>query len=340
MLSADPDLVDDIRRRVVASGSDADVASSALIARGRWLHAPLVLVGDDLADDPDIALLPRRAGVVVATRDPALSRPWQLAVTLSADSVVDLSASPTALLDRLTSLDTTRARVIGVIGGRGGAGASVLAALLAMAAGAADLDAVLVDADPGSAGLDLMLGVEDAPGTRWHDLADLGAPVPPDRLRATLVRGPGCDVLSVGRAPGEAIPLKSAPVVLDSIALGCAVAVVDLPRSRPDVVELLAPRCDVVLVVVTPDVRAATSAARTAAMVAPCLDVRLVIRRDRGGGLDAEQISDWLSLPIAAELPFDSGLVATIDRGDPPGFGRRSRVRQVAHLLLESVLQR
>ena len=63
--------------------------------------------------------------------------------------------------------DGRRGAVIAVIGGRGGAGASVFATALAQSAP----DALLIDADPWSGGIDLVLGTESETGLRWPDLA-------------------------------------------------------------------------------------------------------------------------------------------------------------------------
>ncbi|RRQ01660.1 hypothetical protein CXF41_03440 [Corynebacterium bovis] len=69
---------------------------------------------------------------------------------------------------------------VGVTGAVGGAGTSVFAAALAtvLAEGAED-PPVLVDGDPRPPGLDVVLGVEDAPGWRLPELVGAGAGVRP-----------------------------------------------------------------------------------------------------------------------------------------------------------------
>ena len=56
--------------------------------------------------------------------------------------------------------------VLAVVGGSGGVGASTFAAALATAAA----PATLIDLDPVSGGIDVLLGIEDVPGARWSGL--------------------------------------------------------------------------------------------------------------------------------------------------------------------------
>src|SRR5207244_4254134 len=91
-------------------------------------------------------------------------------------------------------------RVVGVIGGCGGAGATLLAASLALAAARRPAGAMLIDLDPFGGGIDLLLGLEDRPGLRWPDLADIGSRVSPEALHGVLPRLRGLPVLSCGRS--------------------------------------------------------------------------------------------------------------------------------------------
>ena len=74
------------------------------------------------------------------------------------------------VLELARLLRVGEAPVVAVSGSVGGAGASTLAFLVADALGETGMDSVLLDASPGSTGVDVALGVERVAGTRMADL--------------------------------------------------------------------------------------------------------------------------------------------------------------------------
>ena len=95
---------------------------------------------------------------------------WKLAVHVGAANAFIIPAELKPLLSELgnqsvTRQSTDRYPVIAVTSSVGGAGASTLAASVALHM-AADVPTVLIDADPQSAGIDLLLGCELCPGDR------------------------------------------------------------------------------------------------------------------------------------------------------------------------------
>lgn len=74
------------------------------------------------------------------------------------------------VLELARLLSVGEAPVVAVSGSAGGAGASTLAFLVADALGETGMDSVLLDASPGSTGVDVALGVERVAGTRMADL--------------------------------------------------------------------------------------------------------------------------------------------------------------------------
>ncbi|WP_426716289.1 hypothetical protein ACEN19_07920 [Corynebacterium auriscanis] len=74
------------------------------------------------------------------------------------------------VLELTRLLSVGEAPVVAVSGSVGGAGASTLAFLVADALGETGMDSVLLDASPGSTGVDVALGVERVAGTRMADL--------------------------------------------------------------------------------------------------------------------------------------------------------------------------
>lgn len=343
LLTRDPLLLDDVRRLAVVAGVEPDVAASLGECRRLWAAASTVVVGDDLAGEAAAAGLPRRPDVVVATLSSDDDVPWRSALELGAEHVVALPAGERFLVDRLASGGRgrlPRATVVGVVGGSGGAGASVLASALAVAGARLGLGPVLVDADPGSGGLDLVLGAEEVAGARWCDLAAVTGLLSPDTLRAALPSAHGVAVLSVDRESPEPLPISAVPAVVDSTTTAYDLVLLDLPRARADLLEVLVPRCDVVLLVVTADVRGASAALRPAGLLRQRAATRLAVRHVPQAGLDPDEIGSWLDLDVALELPHDRGLAAALDRGDPPGLQPRSRLARACHDLVASLDRR
>lgn len=341
LLSRDPVLVEEVGRLAAVADLDPRVLPSAGEARRWWASAPYVLLGADLLDDAGAARLARRPGVLVLTRESLDAPRWRAAFELGAEEVLHLPLDEGAVVTRLLGSPgpgAARARVVGVVGGSGGAGASVLSVALALAGARSGLSPVLVDLDPCGGGLDLALGSEGHAGARWSDLATLASPVPAATLLDALPAAHGVRVLAPSRGGPDAIPPAAVPAVLDSLLQGPAFVVVDLPRTADDLRAAVAARCDVVLLVVTSDVRGAAAAMATAATLLDVADLRMVMRPTAGGALDAEEVAGWLELPLAAELPHEPRLTASLDQGEPPGLAPRSRLARVCAELLESVV--
>ncbi|MFN8168319.1 MAG: septum site-determining protein Ssd [Candidatus Nanopelagicales bacterium] len=341
LLSRDPDLLDDVGRLAAVADVDPRVLPSVAEARRWWGSATHVLLGADLLDDAGTSRLARRPGVVVLTRADPGPGLWRAALDVGAEEVVHLPRDEGALVTRLLAAPGDggpRARVVGVVGGSGGAGASVLAVALALAGARLGLGPVLVDLDPCGGGIDLALGCEGETGARWPDLAALSSPVPAATLLDALPAAHGVRLLAPLRGGPDEIAPASVPAVLDSLADGPGLVVLDLPRAADDLRATAVARCDVVLLVVTSDVRGSAAGRATCATLAEAGDLRLVVRAQPGCELDAEEVAGWLGLPLAAELAHDPRLTASVDRGDPPGLAPRSRLARVGAALLGSLL--
>ena len=145
-------------------------------------------------------------------------------MTLPADEG-DLVA---ALSDAVESRrdDGRRGAVVAVMAGRGGAGASLFATALAHAAP----DALLVDADPWSGGIDLVVGSEEETGLRWPDLALESGRIDIAALRQALPGRDGLSVLSSVRAGNDIEPGPLAAVI-EAGRRGGTTVVCDLPTA-------------------------------------------------------------------------------------------------------------
>jgi secretion/DNA translocation related CpaE-like protein len=341
LLSRDPDLVDDVTRLAAVAGTDPRVVRSPAEARRWWTAAPVLLVGADLLPEAVPAGLPRRRGLVVVTRDEPTVPMWHAALDLGADEVVRLPDDDAPLVSLLVAGSRparARATVVGVVGGCGGAGASVLAVSLALAGVRLGSATVLIDLDPRGGGLDLALGVEDVPGARWPDLAGVTGPVPAGTVVPALPTAQGLAVLAPARGgAAAAIPVDAVPAVLDAVTAEASVVVLDLPRADEAITAAALARADLLLVVVTPDVRGSAAAQAMCAAVRERCDTRAVVRRIPGADLDAQAVADWLAVPLAAEIAHDPRLTAALDRGDPPGRSGRSRLGRVAEALVGSL---
>jgi uncharacterized protein YjlB len=135
--------------------------------------------------------------------------------------------------------------------------------------------------------------------------------------------------------------------VVGSLRRAVEVLVVDLPRATVSLGgpgEGAAPAlqaCDVVVLVVPAQLRAAAAAARVVgAVAAEVADVRLVVRGPAPGDLRAEHVAAAVGLPLTADLPAEPGLAASLERGIVPGRSRRSPLGRLARALLDDVVPR
>ena len=220
--------------------------------------------------------------------------------------------------------DGPRGAVVAVVAGRGGAGASVFATALAHTASELT-DALLIDADPWSGGIDLLLGIEADSGLRWPDLMLQGGRLNYAALRDALPRQRGVSVLSGGRGGGD---IDAAPLgaVVDAGSRGGATVVCDVPRRSTAAAETALESADLVIVVAPADVRscaAAEGVARWVSSVNP--NAGVVVRGPAPGGLRSRDVAEMVGLPLLAAMRPQAGLAETLERG-----GLRLRRRQPA----------
>jgi secretion/DNA translocation related CpaE-like protein len=327
LVTADPDLLDDVLRLGAAAGVDVEVAHDPLGARVGWSTAALVLVGDDVSVAVGRASMRRRSGVVLVGRDLDAGDIWKRAVAVGAEHVALLPEAESWLIARMAdSVDECSARglTIAVVGGRGGAGASTLAAALAITAMRGGRRVMLVDADPYGGGADLLFGGEHAAGLRWSDIAGANGRIGGEELHAALPNVGELAVLSCDR--GDPLDLRADAMtsVLAAAARTCDLVVADLPRHFDDAVGVVLKASDLVLLVVPAEVRAVAAAAQIASELTKVTDdVRVVVRAPAPGGLTALDVATALGLPLAGHLKAEPGIGASLERGEAPaGQGR------------------
>jgi len=218
-----------------------------------------------------------------------------------------------------------RALVVGVVGARGGAGASTLAAAVA-ARFARRTATALVDLDRSSAGVDVLLALEESDGVRWPDLTAARGDVDGAQVLALLPRWGPCAVLSADRyRPGLPDPGVLADV-LHALAGVCGVVVLDLERVGVVTGDSFAPVCDAVVVVAPRDLRSVAGLlALRAPLVAHGAFVGLVTTGPSPGGLGHDELAQAIDLPVLARLGVDRRTAAATERGGVPLTGAVAR---------------
>lgn len=328
LVTADSQTVEDVLRLAAAAAVDVHLATDPESARARWGVAPLVLVGADVASALTRARLPRRPDVVLVSGRP-LATDWEAAVALGAEHVASFPDGERWLIDRLTDCGEGRSRdgaVVAVMGCGGGSGASTLAAALALAASTRDMHALLVDADPLGGGLDLLLGIESAPGARWADLSESRGRISAVTLEQNLPHVGNVGVLSWGRVGSSMLPTEAVATVLDAAQRAADLVIVDLPRVLDETTDLVLARARETVLTCSAHVRPVAAASGLVDRIsARCVSVRVVMRADRRG-LDVDAVAEALPDVAVTDVPYWEQLARRADAGEgltvSGGYGR------------------
>jgi secretion/DNA translocation related CpaE-like protein len=274
------------------------------------------------------------------SRGEPLPADWQAAIAVGAEHVMTLPADEADLVAALSDAAESggagedRGPVVAVMGGRGGSGASLFATALAQSA----RNALLVDADPWSGGIDLVVGTEEKPGLRWPDLALEHGRLDSAALRQALPRLNGLSVLSSVRSGNEVEPGPLAAVI-DAGRRGGATVVCDLPRRLTRSVEFAVDAADLVVLVTTADVggcAATTAVASALGAINP--NVGLVVRGPSPAGLRSVDVARTVGLPLLAAMRPQPSLAGMLERGGLR-LGRRSPLATAARRVLAVLAQ-
>jgi secretion/DNA translocation related CpaE-like protein len=339
VVTADPELLDDLLRLAAAGGTEVAVAADPPAARARYATAPLVVIGADQVAACLRARLPRRPRLFVVGRRELAAEVWEAGYLLAAENICTVPAGEPWLVDRFAErLDRPFGRVVAVIGGRGGAGASILAGGLAVTAVAAGHRTLLVDADPLGGGLDLLLGWEQVDGLRWSALNEAGGRVDAPALLQALPHRGDLVLLSFARDEAPAVPGEAMAATLDAGRRGRDVIVVDLPRQLDDAAVLALQAADRAVLIVPAELRAAASAARVARMVAVHRDdLALVVRGPAPGRLKAREVAAALGLPLAGSLRPEPAMCQALERGEAPAAAGKGPLAELCRRLIDDL---
>lgn len=316
VLVSDPVLRADIDRVAAAAGIPV-VHAAELSSRKVWTAAAAVLVDDPAASRCAGLALPRRERVVLVRHAQPAAEHWRAAMSIGATHLVTLpeqDAELVVLLSEAADATTNTGRrgdAVAVIGGRGGAGASTFAAAVALGAA----EALLVDVDPWSGGVDLLVGAEHAAGVRWPDLALRGGRVSYDAVRDALPHRDSVTVLANGRT-GVDIDAPALDAVVEAARRAGTTVVCDVPRRSTAAAETAVDAADLVVVVATAEVRTCASATAMAAWLTGINpNVGVVVRGPAPGGLRAAEVAAAIGLPLLATMRPQPGLATALERG-------------------------
>lgn len=302
------------------AGIEPDVAPDPSSARRHWSEASVVLIDASLVEAVATASLPRRQGVIVVGDDLDDAEVWRRALQVGASHVVFLPDAEHWLISTMAAaaVGVRSGDVIAFVGACGGVGASTAAAMLALHTQRVGRSVALVDVDPRSARLDLLLGVEEEPGARWPELAGSTGYIDPDSLLAALPVAHEVPLLTWDDDVRD-VPATAMTAAVTALAARREVVVLDLGRAQGEAAQPLLAMSSVVVMVVPARVRAVAGARRMLPVLASASDrLYLAVRLPSPGGLDPVDIQSSLGLPLLGEIQHDARRAEHEEHGLPP----------------------
>ncbi|MFC7612517.1 septum site-determining protein Ssd [Actinokineospora soli] len=268
----------------------------------RPLDRPTPRPGRRPGDDPRP---PRRDGVLVLHPGTPSTAFLSAAFDAGATRVVCLPDDTPwlsgALADAAESTPGRTGPVIAVVGGSGGAGASIFATTLALTSINAGTPALLIDCDPLSGGLDLVLGTESKEGLRWPDIPTTTGRVSATKLKQALPgrakNGTRLTLLS-GTHTGEGPAPDAVEAVIAAGRRTGDTVICDLPRHPTPAMRTALSAANLVAVVVQADVRSCAAAHRiTTDLRHHGVRLGVVVRGPSPSKLSPQEIAQTLATP-------------------------------------------
>ena len=334
---ADSELLDQVLAITAVVGVEPLVLGDVGLLRQHWSSASMVLLGVDQAARAGAMGLPRRTEVYLITEEQTShqAQPWSIHLGAA---VVTLPSSASWLSDALANVGVIgrgTGRLVCVVGGSGGVGVSTLAAGLAFVAARTERT-MLIDADPLSGGLDLLLGAERTPGWRWPRLATARGHL--GDLTGQLPSVDGMDVLSMarGESPRGWVPhAEQLKAVLLSALRSHEIAIIDLGRALGAAISEALRQAELAVLVVRDDIRGIAAGREVVHhLEAECDHLGVVVRHSKSHFLEPKLVADGVGLPLLGSFPEDPALALAAERGDPPGRSLRSSLSRLCRQLL------
>jgi len=200
---------------------------------------------------------------------------------------------------------------------------------------------MLIDADPRSGGLDLLLGAERTPGWRWPRLATARGHL--GDLTGQLPSIDGIDLLSMARGespPGWELTAEQLKAVLSSAMRSHELTVVDLSRAFGIAASEALRAAGLAVLVVRDDVRGVAAGREIAReLQSECDRLEIVVRQGRSSLLEPKLVASGVGLPLLGTYADEPGLVRAAERGDPPARSGRSALAQLCREVLSNLTQ-
>lgn len=317
-----------------------DASASPVLLQRHCTTAHALLIDASVGTTEAVRVDPR-PGIFLVGSDPARLEAACAQWPLAQGSFV-LPAEAADLLRALGSLPSScpstspQGKVVAVVGAAGGVGASTLAASISRAAArSAQSDAAptLVDAHRYSGGLDLLVGIEEQIGARWGEITiGDGAIERADLRRALPATRDGIAVMTCSRTTvNDPFHLDRETLERTVAALGTTgLTVLDCPA------QLVPAQCDLAVLVIPGEVRAAAAAARIAAeLAALSVSCGIVLRSRFWAALGPAEIERVTKVGIIAEVPEVSGLTRKIETAGLPARLPRALDRAAQQVLAE-----
>ncbi len=301
-------------------GVPLQVVSDSDEARAAWPSAPLRLVSTEVAARWS-TVAPGWACLV--GKDPKELARCSAELGLPVLPLPDQTGRLAEALARSRQVGLRRGATVALLGASGGLGVSTLTTALALLAARRGNATVAVDLAEGSGGLDLLVGLETAPGLRWADL--LHARGEADAILPGLPSTEGAAFLAPSRDAQQRPGKAATDAVLGSLAKSAQLVVVDGGRHP-------VPGCDQTLVVVGADVRSVAAARVTVGLHVP---TGIVVRTGPGRSLPPETVAASLGAPCLGVIGQENQLPRLAELGMSPVAVPARRYRRQVDALLE-----
>ncbi|MFZ2509481.1 MAG: septum site-determining protein Ssd [Gordonia sp. (in: high G+C Gram-positive bacteria)] len=338
-------LSDDVARCGAAAGYRS-VQADPLRCRPQWLRAGAVVVDGAALEQLVASRLPAREGVLVVGARESDADTWRRGLAVGAQGGFVLPAEEARLVAALSSLrrpHRAAAPVLCVVGGHGGVGTSTFAAVLAETASRQAPGVLLLDVEPGGAGLDLLLGMEATSGLRWNDITGETGSIAGPALAAALPRiGDRLRVVTRSRDDGAPLSPETVLAVLDAARTNGETVIADLGRAVDPAAQGVLDSADLVVVLTAASVPGVAATRKLLTRLAlggePVRsELGLVVRGPAPGGLTAEQVADAVGVRLVTTLRTRRALARRCEEGGvrPPAHSPEVRSARVVLELLD-----
>ena len=209
--------------------------------------------------------------------------------------------------------------LLAVVGASGGVGTSTFVVAVALHAAALERSVCVIDCDPLGGGIDVTLGAEDWPGSRWRVFASAVGRLDAAGVADSLPEVAGIRLLSHDRE-GKDVVRPSGPTVrsvTDALRRGHDLVIADLPRHPIAECDTLLELADEILVVASGRVRSVAGAITVVADIESTYRKKpqLLVARGSERSLGAARIADSVQADLAGEWLRDQKLSDDLERG-------------------------